>query len=281
MPESRWLHDRLTLTGLMIVSSFLVLAIAAPVIAPYNPAGIDPAHRLEGISSAHIFGTDNLGRDLFSRMAYGARWSLGAAALATAAIVCIGVVVGTAAGYKGGRTGDVLMRTVDVVLAFPSLLLALAIAGTLGPGIGSVMVGLVSVGWAAYARVVRGMVLELRERDFVAAARALGASDRYIVTRHIIPNVLPAITVLATVEMGELILALAGFGFLGVGIQPPTPEWGAMINDARPFVLDAPALVVVPGIAIGLLVGGFNLLGDGLRDALDPRSAPVRETPPG
>lgn len=269
--RARWREDPLTLVGAAIVSGFALLAIAAPAIAGYDPSSIDPLHRLEGMSVAHPLGTDNLGRDLLSRVAYGARWSLGAVGLATIAIVCIGVIVGTVAGYTRGRAGDLIMRLVDILLAFPSLLLALAIAGTLGPGIGSVLIGLVSVGWAAYARVVRGMVLEIRERDYVTAARALGGSDAYIMARHVIPNVLPAITILATLEMGELILAVAGFGFLGIGAQPPAPEWGAMINDARAYVMDAPLLVAVPGVAIGLVVLGFNLVGDGLRDSMDPR----------
>lgn len=264
-------NDRLTLAGIAIVAAFIFIAFAANVMSPYDPAAIDPVHRLQGMSAAHPLGTDNLGRDTFSRIAHGARSSLAMAGAATVAIVCIGVIVGTIAGYKGGATGELLMRIVDIVLAFPSLLLALAIAGTLGPGIGSVMAALVSVGWAVYARIVRGIVLELRERDYIAAAKALGATDLHIIIRHVIPNVLPAITVLATVEMGELLLAIAGLGFLGVGAQPPSSEWGAMINDARAFALDVPRLVLVPGLAIGCLVTGFNLLGDGIRDGLDSR----------
>lgn len=265
----------LSLAGLAIVACFAAVALAAPIISPYQPAAIDPAHRLESPSIAHPLGTDNLGRDLFSRIAYGSRWSLGAAATAAAIIVVVGVVIGIIAGYKRNRATELLMRFVDVVLAFPTLLLALAIAGTLGPGIDSVVIGLAAVGWAAYARIVRGIVLEIREREFVLAARALGARDSWVVIRHIVPNVMPVVVVLATVEIGELILAIAGFGFLGLGAQSPTPEWGAMINDARPYMMDAPLLVIVPGIAIGGVVAGFTLLGDGLRDRFDPRLSPL------
>lgn len=267
--------NRLSLTGLAIVTCFVGIALAAPLISPYQPAAIDPRHRLEGSSIAHPMGTDNLGRDLFTRIAYGARWSLGAAATSAVMIVVVGVAVGTLAGYKRNRASELVMRLVDVVLAFPTLLLALAIAGTIGPGISSVVIGLAAVGWAAYARIVRGMVLEIRERDFIVAAKALGARDSWVVIRHIVPNVMPVVVVLATVEIGELILAIAGFGFLGLGAQSPTPEWGSMINDARPYVMDAPWLVIVPGIAIGGVVAGFTLLGDGLRDRFDAKGSPL------
>lgn len=183
----------------------------------------------------------------------------------------IGVAVGTAAGYFGGLVDEILMRIVDVLLAFPSLLLALAIAGTLGPGLTSVIAALVGVWWASYARIVRGLVLSLREREFITAARGLGASDIHIVRRHILPNIFAPVAILATVEMGELILAVAALGFLGLGAQPPAAEWGTMVNDARPFLLSNPRLMIYPGLAIALAVIGFNLVGDGLRDRLDPR----------
>ena len=266
------LNDPTAVAGLMLVLAFATIALMAPILAPIDPNVADAARRLEGPSPSHTLGTDNLGRDIWSRLVYGSRWSLGVVAVATVLIMSIGITVGTAAGYFGGLVDSILMRVVDVLLAFPSLLLAIAIAGTLGPGITSVIIGLSSVWWASYARIVRGLVLTMRERDFVAAARGLGAPEGHIILRHILPNVLPPVAILATVEMGELILAVAGLGFLGLGAQPPAPEWGTMVNDGRPFLLSAPRLMILPGVAISLAVIGMNLLGDGLRDVLDPRS---------
>ena len=221
----------------------------------------------------HPLGTDNLGRDLLSRVLHGGRWSLGLVLSATLLIMSAGVLVGLLAGFAGGIVDSVLMRLVDTLLSVPSLLLALAIVGVMGPGIGSLMIGLASVWWVGYARVVRGLVLGVRERGFVDAARALGASNQRIVVRHILPSILPAVAVLASLEMGELVLAISGLSFLGLGAQPPTPEWGAMLNDGRAYFFTAPRLMLWPGLAISIAVLGFNLLGDGLRDALDPVDA--------
>ena len=269
---ARLTRDRLGLVGLCLVAALVVLSLAAPLITSQDPSAIDAAKRLEYASHLHPLGTDNLGRDVLSRLLYGSRWSLGTVAIATMLILSIGVTMGIVAGYVGGAVDEIIMRIVDVLLAFPSLLLALAIVGMLGPGLLTMMIGLVSVWWASYARIVRGLVLSMRDRDYVAAAQSLGANDGHIVFRHILPNVLPPVAVLATIEMGELILAVAGLGFLGLGAQPPTPEWGAMVNDGRFFLLSAPRLMIYPGIAISLAVIGFNLLGDALRDVLDPRT---------
>lgn len=265
--------DPLAVTGAVTVALFLVVALTAPVLAPYDPFAVDPASRLAGPSQEHLLGTDALGRDLFSRLLYGSRWSLGVALIAAGLVTAIGVTVGTLAGYAGGRTDQLLMRLVDIVLAFPGLIAALAIAGALGPGIHNVVLGLVAVWWADYARIVRGIVLTVREHEYVAAARALGASDFRVVIRHVVPQVVPPVAVLATLELGTLILALAGLNFLGLGVQPPTPEWGAMINQGRTHLTTAPHLMLFPGLAISLVVLGFNLVGDGLRDVLDPRLA--------
>jgi peptide/nickel transport system permease protein len=256
-----------------MLAAFALAAVAAPWLTAYDPAAANPALRLAPPSLAHPLGTDNLGRDLLSRLLFGSRWSLGTAAIATALIMTIGLAIGAVAGYYGGVVDDLIVLVIDVLLAFPSLVLALAIAGTLGPGIVNVMIGLVSVWWVGYARVVRGLVLAVRERQFVEAARCLGAADRRVLLRHVLPNVLPPVVVLATLEMGGLILAISGLSFLGLGAQPPTPEWGAMLNDGRAFLLGAPVLMIYPGLAISLVVIGFNLLGDGLRDVLDPRFA--------
>lgn len=269
----RLLSDPLALAGGVVVALCCLAAAAAPVLAPYDPLAVEPAARLAAPSWQHPLGTDALGRDLLSRLLHGARWSLGTALFAASLIMLIGVLVGSVAGYVGGRTDQALMRTADVVLAFPGLIAALAIAGALGPGIRNVLLGLVAVWWADYARIVRGIVLGVRELDYVAAARAVGASEARIVVRHVLPQVLPPVAVLITLEFGTIILALAGLNFLGLGVQPPTPEWGAMINQGRPHLLTAPHLMLYPGLAISLVVLGFNLMGDGLRDALDPHLA--------
>lgn len=267
---ARFLRDRLALAGLVLVVLFSVAALLAPILAPYAPTLVNPVRRLEPPSFEHPLGLDNLGRDILSRLLYGSRWSLGTAAIATFLIMTIGVAVGAICGYFGGLLDEILMRLVDLLLAFPSLILALAIAGTLGPGIVNVMLGLVSVWWVDYARVVRGMVLVVRERQYIEAARALGLSNKRIILHHVMPNVLPPVIVLATLEMGGLILAISGLSFLGLGVQSPETEWGSMLNDGRAFLLNAPQLMIYPGVAISLVVIGLNLVGDGLRDAFDP-----------
>ena len=271
--SGRLFFRRSTVVGLAIVTALGIIALFAPWLAPYDPTLVEPATGFAGPSMAHWLGTDNLGRDTFSRLLFGARWSLGLVFAATLLVMSVGVAVGVAAGYFGGLLDDVLMRLVDTLLSVPSLLLGLAIVGMMGPGIGSLMIGLASIWWVGYARIVRGLVLALRERGFVGAARALGASDRRIVLRHVLPSILPAVAVLASLEMGELVLAISGLSFLGLGAQPPTPEWGAMLNDSRTFFFTAPQLMIYPGLAISTAVLGFNLLGDGLRDALDPGDA--------
>lgn len=267
----RLLRDRLAVVGLVLVTLFTLAALLAPVLAPHDPNAVDAVDRMAPSSWEHPLGTDELGRDTLSRILYGARWSVGTAAVATMVIMVIGVVVGTLAGYFGGLLDTIIMRVVDVLLAFPSFVLYLAILGTLGPGLRNLMIALVVITWDEYARVVRGLVLSLRERGFVRASLALGASDRRLMVRHILPNVVPPVVVLASLQTGKLILALAALGFFGLGVQPPTPEWGTMINQSRLFLQTSPALMIWPGLAISLTVLGFNLLGDGLRDVLDPR----------
>jgi ABC-type dipeptide/oligopeptide/nickel transport system permease subunit len=257
--------------GLALVVAFIFIALAAPLLAPYDPTKLHPAQVLAGPSRQFLLGTDNLGRDILSRLLYGSRLSLGTAALAAALIMTIGVTLGAVSGYFRGFVDTLVMRIVDVLLAFPSLVVALAIAGVLGPSVMHAMLGLVCVWWVGYARVVRGLVLSVRERPYVEAARTIGANNARVLWRHIMPNVVPPVIVLATLEIGQLLLAIAGLNFLGLGAQPPTPEWGAMLNEGRPFLQIAPQLMIYPGLAISLVVLGFNLLGDGLRDALDPR----------
>jgi peptide/nickel transport system permease protein len=256
--------------GAAILVVFAVLAIFAPVVAPHDPNATNAMNILSDASRQHLLGTDNLGRDILSRLIFGARWSLGAAALATTMIVIIGVTVGLISGFFGGWIDDVLMRVVDVLLAFPSLVLALAIVGMLGPSLRNVLIGVVAVWWVDYARVVRGLTLSIREREFITAARCVGCHPWRMIVRHVLPNAIPSVIVLATLEIGVMMLAISGLSFLGLGAQPPTPEWGAMLNAGRPAFQSAPQLMIYPGICITLAVIGFNLVGDSLRDILDP-----------
>ena len=263
--------DRAAVAGMVVLIIMVSIAAAAPLVAPHDPTDVDARAILAPSSNQHWLGTDNLGRDLLSRLIYGARWTLGTAFLAAIAIVTIGVVVGLIAGYFGGLIDNVLMRIVDILLAFPSLVLALAIVGTLGPSLQNVLIGMVAVWWVDYARVIRGMTMSMREREFITAAHCCGASARHTIVRHILPNVVPSVIVLATLELGTLMLAISGLSFLGLGAQPPTPEWGTMLNNGRPFFQRAPELMIYPGLAITVTVVACNLVGDGLRDVLDPR----------
>jgi peptide/nickel transport system permease protein len=264
------LRNRAAVVGCVIVFAVVFIAITAPWLTPYDPDELVGGTFLPP-SSEFLLGTDNLGRDMLSRLMYGSRASIGASALATAVIVTIGITVGAWAGYSGGWVDSILMRIVDILLAFPSLILALAVVGVLGPGLRNMLIAVASVAWASYARLVRGMVLEIRERPFVQAAIALGGNRRFIVMKHIIPNIISPVIVLATLEMGILILTIAALNFLGLGVQPPTSEWGAMLNQGKNFFQRAPQVMIYPGLMISITVLGFNLLGDGLRDVLDPR----------
>jgi len=256
--------------GLILLVLFAIIAIVGPFLSPNDPNAINPELRLIGRSWHFPLGTDQLGRCILTRLIFGARWSLGAAGLACCITVAIGLGVGAFAGYRLGTPGALVMRAVDVLLGLPSLVLALAIVGMLGPSMPHLLAGIVSIWWARYARIVYGLVVAIRERPFVEAGLALGAGVRQTLMRHILPNVLPTIAVLASLELGELILAISGLSFLGLGPQPPTPEWGAMLNEGRSYFLTAPQLMIFPGMAIALVVIGTNLVGDGVRDLLDP-----------
>ena len=267
----RLLRERGGVAGALILLAFAGLAVAAPLAAPFDPVTVDTSAMLAGPSWSHPLGTDNLGRDLLSRLIWGGRWSLGITLAVGVIIAVIGTLVGIVSGFVGGRLDNLLMRIVDVLLAFPSLLLALAIVGTIGPGILNVMIGMAVVWWADFARVVRAATLRTRHAAHVEVARSIGCPESRILLRHVFPNVLPSAIVLATFGFGGLILALSGLGFLGLGAQPPTPEWGTMLDDGRPFFQRAPQLMIYPGLAIALSALGCNLVGDALRDALDPR----------
>ena len=256
--------------GALIVLTTVVAAVAGPWLLPYDPAAQQLALRLEGPSLAHWFGLDELGRDIFARVLAGARISLLVGLVVVGVSSTIGVALGSVAGYFGGRIDEAISRLIDILLAFPGLLLAIALVAVLGPSLTNVVLALSLIGWVGYARLVRGQVLRARELEFVLAARALGATTLRILVRHVIPSTLPAVTVQATLGMGGAILAEAALSFLGLGVQPPTPSWGTMLSYGRGHMLDAPHLTVFPGVAIALLVLGFNFLGDGLRDRLDP-----------
>lgn len=261
----------LTSVGALIVLSLGCVAIVGPLLTPYDPAAQNLANRLHPPSLAHPLGTDQFGRDVLTRLIYGARISLGIAVTVTAVRVLIGTIVGLVAGYVGGWVDELLMRLVDVQLAFPGLVLALVVAGVLGPSLGNVMIALAAVGWATYARLVRGSVLSVKQRNYVDAARLAGAPRRCIVRRHLLPAVVSPVVVIATLNLGTVVVATAGLSFIGLGAQPPTAEWGTMLDSGREHLRQAWWVVNAPGGAIALTVLGFNLLGDGLRDRLDPR----------
>jgi peptide/nickel transport system permease protein len=268
----RLVRDRAVIVGVVILVLLGVAAAAAPLLAPYAPAEPHFDATLRGPGSSYLLGTDNLGRDELSRLLFGARLSLGSVAVATLAIMILGVGFGLVSGYYGGIVDNVIQRVVDVLMAFPSLVLALAIAGVLGPSLRSVVIGVVAAQWVSYARLVRALVLGVRKQPYVDAARSFGASDRWIMLRAILPNVLPPVVVLATLELGGVLLTISALSFLGLGAQPPTAEWGTMLNEARPYFESNPHLMIAPGLAIVVTVLAFNLVGDGLRDALDPRT---------
>jgi peptide/nickel transport system permease protein len=262
----------MTKVGAAIVVLAVLGAVIGPLAMPFDPSDQELPLRLEGPSAQHWFGLDELGRDILARVLVGARISLLVGLVVVGVSSTIGTLLGSIAGYFGGIIDEVLSRLMDILLAFPGLLLAIAMVAVLGPSLTNVIIALSLIGWVGYARLVRGQVLRAREFEFVQAARALGASIPRILVRHIIPTALPAVTVQATLGMGGAILAEAALSFLGLGVQPPTPSWGTMLSYGRAHMLEAPHLTIFPGLAIAVLVLGFNFLGDGLRDALDPQT---------
>jgi peptide/nickel transport system permease protein len=259
--------------GAAIVVGAALAAIVGPSLSPFDPAAQDLALRLAGPSSAHWFGLDELGRDILARVLAGARISFLVGITVVSVSASLGTLLGAVAGYFGGVTDDVISRVIDVLLAFPGLLLAIALVAVLGPSLGNVLFALTVIGWVGYARLVRGQVLRAREFEYVQAARAAGAGTPRILWRHVVPTAIPAVVVQGTLGMAGAIIGEAALSFLGLGVQPPTPSWGTMLNGGRAHLLDAPHLTVVPGLAIAVLVLGFNFLGDGLRDATDPKHA--------
>lgn len=253
--------------GLLVV--VILSALFAPVLAPHDPNKVAMMEALQGTSDDNLLGTDQLGRDQLSRLLYGGSKTLTMAGLAMLGTVAIGLVFGVAAGYLGGKVDLVISQMLNVLLSLPSLLLALAILGVLGPGTGSLLIALIATGWVAHARIFRAAVLGLREQVYVESAVSLGAGPGRVVVRHLLPNLVTTVAVLATLDLGVMILTITSLSFLGLGVQPPTADWGTMLNDARSYFGQYPLLVLTPGLAISLVVLASNLLGDAIRDIVD------------
>jgi len=265
-------HQRLAVAGCLVLALFLICAIFAPCLAPHNPAQLNLTARLLPPSAAHWFGTDELGRDVLSRTLYGARISLLVAVAVVGISLTLGSILGMLAGFYGGFTDTVVnIYLTNAFLSLPGILLAVAIVAFLGPSLANLILALALAGWVNYARLVRAQVLTVKQREYVQAARSMGASDLHLMVRHILPNILQPLLVQAAIGMAAAVLSEATLSFLGLGVQPPTATWGAMLNDARSHMFESPYLMFFPAIALALCVFSFNLIGDGLRDYLDPR----------
>lgn len=275
--NSRWrllmsvLRQPAMAAGGAIVALFVAAALLAPLLSPADPLAQNVIEGLRPPSLDYLLGSDKLGRDILSRLLYGARISLVVGAAVVVIAGGIGTLLGLVAGYLGGWADEILMRVTDIFFAFPSLILAMAIAGALGPSLRNALIAIIAVSWPVYARLVRGQILALKEQEFVIAARAIGLPQSRLVLRHLLPNTLAPLLVQGSFDMGAAITAVAGLSFIGFGAQPPIPEWGVMISEGRNYIATQWWLATFPGLTILLLVGGFNLLGDGLRDMLDPR----------
>lgn len=250
----------------------LLIALLAPVLAWQDPTYSDMGSAFQAPGPGHLFGTDRLGRDVLSRVIYGTRISVPAALILVLAILVIGTVLGIVAGYFGGWVDTVIMRIADMMISFPGMVLAIAVAGIMGASIQNAIIALVVVSWTKYARLARSLVLKIRHEDYVYAAVTTGSKVIYILRQYMLPNVLPTLVITATTDIGAMMLELAGLSFLGFGAQPPIPEWGLMLNEGRQYITAYPWLILFPGLAIAIVVSIFNLLGDSLRDILDPRS---------
>lgn len=263
-------HKTFRFTTLLVVL-LIALVVLAPVIAPYNPLEAVMKDANQAPSMAHLFGTDKLGRDVLSRILYGGAYSLSSVLVLVAIIFCVGTFLGLVAGYFGGIIDTVIMRIADMMISFPGVILAIAIAGIMGGSLVNAMIALTAVTWTKYARLSRSMVLKIRKRDFVDAAIVSGGTSSHILWSHIMPNVVPILVITAVSDIGAMMMELAGLSFLGFGSQPPAPEWGLMLNEGRQQLQTAPWLMIFPGLAIFISVVIFNLWGDALRDVLDPR----------
>lgn len=276
---SRWkeiweiaLRNKLTLTGFAIVALVVLVGLLAPVLAPYDPNEMNIPARLQAPGAEHLFGTDEMGRDILSRVMYGARISIAVGVIIVAVSAAIGIVLGSLSGYFGGRADQAVLAVTDMILAFPSMVLALALTAAMGPGLLNTMLAVIIVRIPMYTRLMRGQVLVAKEQQYVRAARTFGEKPFWIVARHIVPNCLTPLMVQMTLGIGDAILIASSMSFIGLGAQPPTPEWGAMISTARIYAIDQWLYAAFPGLSILITIMGFNLIGDGIRDILDPRS---------
>lgn len=276
--KSNWLDvwkrlkkNKMAMFGLIIIVILFLTALFADLIAPYSYDEQDLLNMFQTPSAKHLFGTDEFGRDIFSRVVYGSRISLEVGFIAVGISLIIGGLIGAIAGYYGGRFENILMRAMDILLAIPEILLAIAIVAALGPSISNLMIAVGISSIPGYARLVRASVLTIREQEFIEAAKAVGSSDLRIIFKHILPNCMAPIIVQATIGVAIAILTAAGLSFIGLGIQPPTPEWGSMLSGGRSYIRDYPHMTLYPGLAIMVTIFALNLLGDGLRDALDPK----------
>lgn len=267
-----FLQNRLAVLGLFIIVVLGLTALFAPYISPFDPIATNLSERLQPLSAQHIFGTDEFGRDIFSRVVWGSRLTLYVIVLVAIIAAPIGIIVGTVSGYFGGFIDTVLMRITDIFLAFPKLILALAFVAALGPGIENAIIAIAITSWPPYARIARGETITIRNSNFIRAIQLQGAGSIRIITGHIMPLCLSSLIVRVTLDMAGIILTAAGLGFLGLGAQPPSPEWGAMTSSGRAFILDHWWIITMPGTAIFIVSLAFNLLGDGLREVLDPKS---------
>lgn len=266
------LHDPMTLLGMSALTVIVLLTLIGPLIVPNDPLTVQMAERLQTPSWQYPLGTDHLGRCIFARLVWGARTTLGISTLAIVTVILIGIPLGLVAGYVGGRTDMVLMRLVDGISALPQFVLAVAISGLLGPSLLNLMLSVILVQWVDYARIVRSLVLSEREKKYVLAARVAGCGTLTILGRHLLPQIISPVLILAALDMGKIILTISSLSYLGLGAQPPAPEWGAMLNDGRPYFQTVPQLMIYPGLAIMLVIICCNLISDGLRNILDVRS---------
>lgn len=263
-------HQKTALFAFFILALLLIVALAAPWLTPFDPDAVDLSLKFTPFSSTHPLGADHLGRDTLARLLYGTRVSLGATLIILSIVMGLGFSVGASAGYLGGAADSILMRICDAFLTFPTFVLAMFLIGVLGTGMTNVILAVALTHWAWYARIIRSMVLSLKNRDYIMAARVSGASHWSVLLRHIMPPVFSQLVILATMDIGHMMLHVSGLSFLGLGVTPPTAEWGVMISDARAFIWNQPHLILLPGIMIFITVMAANLLGDTLRDSLDP-----------